>query len=302
MSDFPVRRFLEPGRPMSGKELRDVSGIEELSLWKQCRLDPEILTVIAGMRYLRLDRHVEGFARLSPSIKREFLTYTACGWKKDTESIQQKARYLARDTKRISRQKLQFAQETAVKIVDALDFRDQVRKHVCFIIAGDIVYDMAHLEPRPEKSTGRLVKGSDLDIIIVADDDFPPALLKQLDEAVYHEKYMCLVKPDIREEIDYVLKDMRKTRNQLQFGRFEHMVASKILWEGRFLYGSREIFKRIQFLGDKFHIPEKMKRMLQKARKNRKEAEGFLLKGTGQISNEESYKLFYTREEAEEIF
>ena len=35
------------------------------------------------------------------------------------------------------------------------------------MIAGDVVFEMAHLEPRPESSTGKLVKGSDLDIVVV---------------------------------------------------------------------------------------------------------------------------------------
>jgi hypothetical protein len=48
--------------------------------------------------------------------------------------------------------------------------RDHIINQTCFIIAGDVVFGMAHAEPRPEASTGELVKGSDLDIIVIADD------------------------------------------------------------------------------------------------------------------------------------
>jgi hypothetical protein len=302
MTDRSPQHILQSGNPLTGKDLRDLTGMDELSLWRHCHQNPDILLKIVGKRYLRLDRQVKGFARMSPSIKREFLTYTVCGLKKDAEEVNRHVHSLAGEIQKISRDKFQFARDTITKVVGSLDFCDRVNEQVCFIIAGDIVYEMAHLEPRPEVSTGRLVKGSDLDIIIVAEEGFPDDLLTLLDKAIYQEKYMCLIKPDIREEIDYIIKDMQKTRDQLKFDRFEHMVASKILWEGQYFDGSKKVFEQIQRMLKEFHIPEKITRLTREAEKNREKAQMFLLKGTSRITEEESYRLFYTKEEAEEIY
>jgi len=38
---------------------------------------------------------------------------------------------------------------------------------------------MAHDAPRPERSTGKLVKGSDMDLVVVVDDLFPKELMNE---------------------------------------------------------------------------------------------------------------------------
>lgn len=298
----PTYRILRENTSLTGKELRDLTGLEELSLWRECRRDPRIETRIAGKRYLRLDRRVKGYARLSPSIKREFLTYTICGLKDNLEEIEARTRSLVEDTRDISRKKLDFSRQTLTRIVQNSKNREEILARACFIIAGDIVYEMAHLEPRPESSTGRLVRGSDLDIIIVTENDMPEEIVRELDQDIYNEKYLCLVKPEIREEIDYIIKDMDRTRSQMSFDTFEHMVAAKIFWEGELLYGSPTAFDAVKSMLDEFSIPERLERLTEEAGANRDQAESFLLEGMGTLSEEECLKLFYTREEADEIF
>jgi len=46
-------------------------------------------------------------------------------------------------------------------------------------IAGDIVYNMAHNVPCPERSTGKLVKGSDMHIVVVVDLLIPTRLTER---------------------------------------------------------------------------------------------------------------------------
>ena len=301
MNDRDIRDILASHGPLTGKELRDASRWEELALWRHCHSSPEILATIIGRRYLRLDRNVDGYARLSPSIKREFLTYTVCGVNKDHKALAEKAHSLWLKTREISRTKLDFAREAMTRILSSFPHQDMM-EHVLFLIAGDIVYEMAHLEPRPEPSTGRLVRGSDLDIIIIAEDSYPRELLEEFDKAVYQEKYLCLVRQDQREEIDYIIKDISKIRAQLAFDRFEHMVASKILWESQKLLGSSRIFGQVKQMLKDNNIPEKIENMSNKAAGLRKRAEASLLKGEEKMSREESLKLFFTREEADEIF
>jgi hypothetical protein len=45
--------------------------------------------------------------------------------------------------------------------------------------------------------------------------------------------------PHVREEIDYVVKDLDRVREQMRFDTFKRMVACKILQEGIFLYGGK---------------------------------------------------------------
>lgn len=85
---------------------------------------------------------------------------------------------------------------------------------------------MAHSKLRPEVSTGEIVKESDLDIIIVT-EDLSEDIIKEIDHSIYKEKYYLIKRPAYREELDYIIKDMRKVENQLHFNSFKFMVASK---------------------------------------------------------------------------
>ena len=118
MNKLSVKEILSSCGPLTGRELRDESRMEELALWRLCRHDPEIITSIIGHRYLRLDRNVEGFARLSPSIKREFLTYTVCGLNKDHRELGNKSFELWKKIKKISRDKMTFARDAMKRIIE----------------------------------------------------------------------------------------------------------------------------------------------------------------------------------------
>jgi hypothetical protein len=298
--DTIVKRLDSEG-PLTGKELCDKTKIDALSLWRSCYRSKEILPHIIGKRYLRLDKHVKGYARLSPSIMREFLTYTVVGLRKHSPEIGQKAKGLQQTIMNISKKKLALAEKIISNLVDLHKETERIKSGACFIIAGDVVYEMAHAELRPESSTGELVAGSDLDIIVVT-ENLPEALIKAVDASIYREKYLYLKRPDYKEEIDYIVKDISKVDQQLQFDEFKHMVASKILQEGRFLYGSRDIFGKIQWMLSNKGVPAKLSVMEGKASRDRENAQAYLLEGTGTLTDKEALKLFYMKEETAEIF
>jgi len=297
-----VISILNKRESLTGKELLEESGIDELTLWRICNKSKKIVLKIVGKRYLRLDRNVKDYARLSPSIKREFITYTVCGLEKKLKNIEEKRISLQKKIKKISKKKYKLAKDIILNIVENNRNSKIIKENVCFIIAGDIVFNMAHSEPRPELSTGKLVRGSDLDIIIIAKDKFSKSILDELDREIYREKYMYIKNPAYREEIDYNIKNISKTKNQLQFDRFEYMVASKILNEGELLYGNKMIFDKIKNMLIERKIPDKLDEIEKAAIINRKHAKSYLLKGMGPLPEEECMKLFYTREETEEIF
>ena len=296
-----IVELLDDRGPLTGKELHNGTLLDELFLWRICNRSKKIILKTVGKRFLRLDKRVKGFARLSPSIKREFLTYTVTGLRKDCRKIEDKAKLLHDEIINISRQKLKLAQDVVIKTVQYQKDPVTVASRACFIIAGDIIYEMGHLEPRPEKSTGRLIKGSDLDIIVVT-EDLSEKKVKELDNTIYQEKYFLIKNPSYREEIDYIVKDISKVETQLKFNTFNYMVASKILYEGKFLYGSQKIFKKIKKMLLERKIPDKLRVIEEKAITNRKDAESYLLNNTGVLPEEECLKLFYTKQEKEEIF
>jgi len=296
-----IIELLRESGPLTGRKLLEKSRSDALFIWRICNRSEKILTETIGKRYLRLDRQVEGFARLSPSILREFLTYTVLGLDDDIENFKVKAMELSRSIEKISMEKFILSKEIISKVVSSQKYYEEIKKKAVFIIAGDIVYNMAHRESRPESSTGKMVNGSDLDIIIIT-EDLPEDILKELDRSIYHEKYYLLKMPAYREEIDYIIKDIDKVKQQLSFNCFEFMVASKILDEGKLLFGSDYLFDSIKKILLEKGIPKKLADLENTAISEREKARSYLLETTGLISQDEYKNLFYTTEETEEIF
>ncbi|MBN1847305.1 MAG: nucleotidyltransferase domain-containing protein [Deltaproteobacteria bacterium] len=287
--------------PLTGSEILEETQDDPLLAWRASRISKHLMHQIVGTRYLRLDRKIEGFARLSPSIMREFLTYTVIGFSNDPYSVSARAQKIISHIEEVSRAKSSMAYSIVSTLVERLGNDMLIKEQVCFIIAGDIVFNMAHDVPRPERSTGKLVQGSDMDIVVVVDDRFPEKLMERLDEEIYKEKYSLLINPHLREEIDYIVKPMSRIHEQIRFDTFKHMVACKILQEGTRLYGSEEIFHTIKSLLKENGIDEKIALMEHQARLLRVEAEEYLLHEDPEKIKEQSLNLFYPTEESEEF-
>lgn len=297
-----INTLLTTHGPCTGAELLALAGIEVLPLWQTCCTQPDIVMQHAGRRYLRLDKKVEGYARLSPSIRREFLTYTVIGTNEQQEAVVARRLTMQQEFARISQYKRAFARDIIQRIIDTSPHREQLQAHLCCLIAGDVTYGMAHTVERPEPSTGRPVRGSDLDVIFVSDEHLTAEVLTSLDQTLYREKWNMLVLPQIREEIDYVIKDVAKVVTQLQFDSFRHMVACKILHESEFLCGNATLFARIKHLVDEAGIAGKLACMEDRAIREREAAEKQLA-GHPVAEQIQSWQhLFYTSEEQEEIY
>jgi hypothetical protein len=297
-----IVKILRETGPLTGWQLLEQTGMEALPLWQICQKTPEIRSECAGKRYLRLDRNVEGFARLSPSIRREFLTYTIHGLEDQAANITAKARLLSQEVQQISRAKYDLAKESMLSVVVSLPGWENIKERVCFVIAGDVTYGMAHAVPRPEVSTGKMVRGSDLDIVVIAENDVPKDALNDLDQAIYRKKHYLLVHPNYQEEIDYLVKDIAKVHEQLAFDSFQHMIASKIIHEGELLCGSSAVFEKIKSMVEDMNVPAKIAAMERHAAEYREQAEISLLQADASRADAPFLNLFYTREEGDEIY
>jgi hypothetical protein len=287
--------------PCTGAELLDLVDLEVFPLWQACCTQPGIVMRHIGRRYLRLDSVVEGYARLSPSIRREFLNYTVVGLTGQIGAIAARCLELEQGFVRVSQYKRELARDAIRRIVESSPNWERMHAHVCCMIAGDVVYNMAHDFERPEPSTGRLVRGSDLDVVIVLDEELTAAEREMLDEMVYREKWNMLVLPQFREEIDYVVKGMAEVLTQLQFDSLRHMIACKILHESELLYGSAELFARIKRLVNEFGIPGKLAHMQNMAMQEREAAEEELAGYSATEHAQACLHLFFTNAPRKEI-
>jgi hypothetical protein len=287
--------------PLTGKDLIRETGLDIFEAWQFCASSPAVINSIVGRRYLRLDQKVDDYARLSPSIMREFLNYTVIGLAGQEQAIGKLAGRITAEIATISARKIALARDTISRLVENHQAGPEIKATSCFIIAGDVVFGMAHAEPRPESSTGELVRGSDLDIITVT-DGLSPALTEELDRIIYREKYALLMNPASKEELDYIIKDLQLVKEQLKFDHFKAMVASKILVEGQYLYGSKQLFDRVKELTRQNAVAEKIATLESKAILDRRKAEKELLGAPKSADREQLMALFYTTEEKEEIF
>lgn len=296
-----IIRLVGERGPLTGAEISAVVDRDSLMLWRTCRLSRNLEVLTIGQRYLRLDRNIDGFARLSPSILREFLTYSVIGLRGDFEALRIRADEIEEHIKEVSKDKFAFSRSLLSALLDQMECGLIMKEQACFMLAGDIVYDMAHDVPRPERSTGKMVNGSDIDLVVVVDDAFPKGLKERLDNVIYQEKQKLLMTPHIREEIDYIVKDLDRVRTQSAFDTFKHMLACKILQEGLLVYGSQSLFAEIKGMLNGRGITEKLKTMENQARGFRTEAEKYLLAEDPDTIKERTLSYFYPAEESEEF-
>ncbi len=293
--------LLDKAGPLTGSEILEATGGDGLTLWRTCRLSEKLAVRTVGTRYLRLDRNVEGFARLSPSILREFLTFSVVGIQGEPGLLEQRVQALVSHIEEVSRAKAELAYRIASGLVSWFESEWALDDEICFILGGDIVYNMAHDVPRPERSTGKMVTGSDMDLVIILDDAFSDDLMKKLDDSIYTEKYRLLMAPHLKEEIDYIVKKLARVREQVRFDTFKHMVACKILQEGAMLYGSESLFTTVKTMLREHGITSKINDLEKQARVFRRDAEQYLLYEDRENIKKESSCLFYPTEESEEF-
>ena len=296
-----ILTLLDQRGPLTGGELLESLSRDGLALWRICMGSPTLVVRSIARPYLRLDRRIDNYARLSPSILREFLTYSVVARHGDEEALRARLLELSRRIQTVTQDKSLLAYRTISALVSRADNPDLIRERACFILAGDIVYNMAHDVPRPERSTGRMVQGSDLDLVIITGGGFPEDQRRRLDERIFREKHRLLTTPQLREEIDYVIKDLDTVREQLRFDTFRHMVACKIMQEGTLLYGDEGLFTTVKQMLAESGASARLNDMEKEAGLFRSKARQVLLREDLETIRRDHLGLFYPTEESEEF-
>ena len=128
-----VMDFLREHNCVTGSDLSKQFTSDVFELWRTCTMSDELHLRVIGQRYLRLDKEVEGFARLSPSIMREFLTYTLIGRAEDEKYLALKGLEREEKISTISSLKRELAFNTMAECVSELLEADLIlEKHVFY--------------------------------------------------------------------------------------------------------------------------------------------------------------------------
>lgn len=230
--------------PLTGQELQStLSNVEPLELWKSCYTSNLFRITAFSRYYLRYDITRGNQLRLSPSILRDFLTYSLIYKKSQQTLAVEKSATLANKHRGISNRKIGLARKAILSLNETT--RKALSETTCFFVSGDLAYYLGHDVPRVHPQLETTINGSDIDIVIVYNTAATSELIKDAEEQMLAFKYRALKSPEIAEEIDFIFKPISKLITQLQYRNIHEMIASKILYESFYLYGRLDVYEHL---------------------------------------------------------
>jgi len=239
-----IAALLNDHGPLTGRQLADyLPDADPILLWKACYQSTIFRVINFARYYLRYDVTREDMIRLSPSVLRDFLSFTLIYITGQRSNAVDKAAILANKHRLISLQKLKFARNTLLSL--SPDILETLHYKSCCFIAGDIAYFLAHEEPRIHGPTGAKLYGSDIDIIVVHENDMDPDLIRRAEEEVLAYKFRCIKDPVIGQEIDFLFKPVQRMLSQFSYADIHQKIACKILYESFFLYGRLDLYEKL---------------------------------------------------------
>jgi hypothetical protein len=295
-----VIRILSDKGPQSGKELAAaLSDVPVLKLWQACYSSDTFRVSHFASYYLRYDITREDQVRLSPSILRDFLSFTLFGLPGQRDQMIERQGTLANMHREISREKITVAQLVMKQLFVSLG--REVRSQLCAFIAGDLAYFLAHNEPREHSASGEMVKGSDIDIVIILSESLPDEIKTRIDAEMTALKSLYLRHPQYRHEIDFICKRKSTMEKQFQYSDIHDKIASKIAYESMFLGGSLTLYMEVRDAMSRTGVDKLIEQDFEHALKDRKNAMRTLLNVPGDTIDEETRSLFYFSQERVEF-
>jgi hypothetical protein len=292
--------ILRADGPKIGKELAAaLPDIPVLQLWQACFRSQSFLISHFASYYLRFDITRADQVRLSPSILRDFLSFTLFGLPGQREQMIERQGQLSNMHREVSREKLAVAQ-FALRTLFLKQPRE-LRGQVCAFIAGDLAYFLAHNEPREHATSGEMLKGSDIDIVIIMQDALPETVKQQIEAEMTALKSFYMRHPDYRHEIDFICKRQSVMERQFGYIDIHDKIASKIAWESMFLAGSLTLYMEIREAMTRTGVDALIEADFDHALRDRKNAMRTLLNFEGDTLDEETRSLFYFSQERVEF-
>lgn len=274
-----------------GSELAEAFDQRYFDLWRVCENSPRIYAAQFARWYLRVDSEVDGYARLSPSILRNFLTYVQFSNVDNFEKAVEDGNRQRELHSEVSKKK-----RTIAKQLIAQSLPEALLDRVGVLIAGDVCRDMAHEVPRPERSTGQIVKGSDIDLILVMGDE-DATLREELEGRLLEAKNLYLRHPALREELDFVVNSIAHYEKVSVFENPKQMISCKAALEGQFLAGDRGCIVKARDVLVRADIPRKVLDMTERAFSQRLQTIERLRKNPEWINSPQEKRQFFFSDE-----
>lgn len=240
-----IEALLKEHGPMIGRDIVERLGTKDyLNVWKVCKEAENLRFVNSARYYIRYDITRENQLRLSPSLLRNFLSFTLTFLAEQFEEAIEQSVLLSNYHRKVSLEKLDIARQAILSIPD--EIREPLLEKSTAFIAGDIAYFLAHEEPRENTDLGVMVKGSDIDILVVHDPSLSPEIIKAAEDALLKFKYLALKSPQLRQELDFLIKPTTKMMQQYNYGTIHDKIACKILYESFFLAGNLGLYEALK--------------------------------------------------------
>ena len=286
--------------PLLGKELMEKLRTDDyLEVWRACFNSGFLQISHFARYYLRYDITRDEFIRLSPSILRDFLSFTILSLPHQRNNVIDRQVFLSNSHREISIKKMQIAME-AFFYLPKKD-REYLARHACSFLSGDIAYFLAHEEPRESKSLGKVMGGSDIDIITVFRDDADIDRIRLIEDQFLKIKFQILKSTGYKEEIDFIFKSRATMESQFAYGDIHQKIASKILFESIYIFGALDLYmdikKALDVSGTKAAIEEDFQRALT----GRKTSMKTLLETRGNVTDANIQSLFFFSQERVEF-
>lgn len=239
-----IEKILREGGPCTGGVLCEkLPHISDIAIWRACYGSGQIRVSNCARYYLRYDILRGNQLRLSPSILRDFLTFSLVYLTDQMVEIVEAGTMLANRFRTVSLEKLSWAREALLQLDE--DLQEVLYEHCVVFLSGDIAYYLAHETQRTHSQLGVQVNGSDIDIVIVANRGAPPDKIERIESQLLTTKKIYLMTPHIREELDFIVKPIDTMLEQLAYGDIHQKIASKILYESYFLMGRVDIYQTL---------------------------------------------------------
>jgi hypothetical protein len=286
--------------PLIGKELAEaMPEVPVLALWQACYRSRTFHVSHFASYYLRYDITREDQVRLSPSIQRDFLSFSLFGLPGQRDQMIERQGTLSNMHREISREKISVAQQVMKQLFVSLG--REVRSQLCAFIAGDLAYFLAHNEPREHVASGEMVKGSDIDIVIILSESLPDEIQTRIDSEMTALKSLYLRHPQYRHEIDFICKRKSVMERQFQYTDIHDKIASKIAYESMFLGGSLTLYMEVRDAMVRTGVDRLIEQDFDHALKDRKNAMHQLLNVPGDSIDDEARSLFHFSQERVEF-
>tara|TARA_R100000935_G_scaffold43856_1_gene66422 strand:+ start:1984 stop:2955 length:972 start_codon:yes stop_codon:yes gene_type:complete len=295
-----VIRIISEQGPRIGKELAEaLPTVSTLALWQACNRSQRFLVSHFASYYLRYDITRDDQVRLSPSILRDFLSFTLFGLPDQRYKMIERQGSLSNMHREISREKIGIAQDVMKQLFVSLG--RELRSQLCAFIAGDLSYYLAHNDMREHSASGEMVKGSDIDIVIILSEALPDEVKERIDGEMIALKNFYLRHPSYRHEIDFICKRKSVMERQFQYSNIHDKIASKIAYESMFLGGSLTLYMEVRDAMMRTGVDTLIEADFEHALKDRKYAMTKLLEASSEVLDDETRSLFYFSQERVEF-